>query len=71
MIVSGRVEIDELADKFQIELPEGDYETVAGYLMERLGSIPNTPEVFELDGFSFSVLESAANRIDLVKIIRS
>ena len=71
LIVSGRVEIDELADKFQIELPEGDYETVAGYLMERLGSIPNTPEVFELDGFSFSVLESAANRIDLVKIIRS
>jgi CBS domain containing-hemolysin-like protein len=71
LIVSGRVEIEELADKFKIELPEGDYETIAGYLMERLGSIPNTPEILQLDGFSFSVLESAANRIDLVKIIRS
>jgi CBS domain containing-hemolysin-like protein len=71
LIVSGRVEVDELADNFQIELPEGDYETIAGYLMERLGSIPTTPDVFELDGFSFSVLESVANRIDLVKIIRT
>lgn len=70
LIVSGRVEVDELADKFDIDLPQGDYETIAGYLMERLGSIPTTPEVFELDGFSFSVLESAANRIDLVKVIR-
>ena len=70
LIVSGRVEVDELADKFRIELPEGDYETIAGYLMERLGSIPTNPDIFELDGFSFSVLESAANRIDLVKIIR-
>jgi CBS domain containing-hemolysin-like protein len=69
LIVSGRVEVDKLADKFGIDFPEGDYETIAGYLMERLGSIPTTPEVFELDGHSFSVLESAANRIDLVKII--
>ncbi len=71
LIVSGRVEIDELAGRFEIDLPEGDYETIAGYLMERLGSIPATADTFELDGFSFSVLESAANRIDLVKIIRS
>ena len=69
LIVSGRVEVDKLSDKFGIDFPEGDYETIAGYLMERLGSIPTTPEEFELDGHSFSVLESAANRIDLVKII--
>ncbi len=69
LIVSGRVEVDKLTDKFGIDFPAGDYETIAGYLMERLGSIPTTPEVFELDGHSFSVLESAANRIDLVKII--
>ncbi|NNE47080.1 MAG: HlyC/CorC family transporter [Rhodothermales bacterium] len=69
LIVSGRVEVDKLSEKFGIDFPEGDYETIAGYLMERLGSIPTTPEQFELDGHSFSVLESAANRIDLVKII--
>ncbi|MDX1428960.1 MAG: hemolysin family protein, partial [Rhodothermales bacterium] len=70
LIVSGRVEIDELIDRFEFRIPEGDYETVAGYIMEKLGVIPDVKEVFELDGFSFSVLESAANRIDLVKIVR-
>lgn len=70
LIVSGRVEIDELADRFGFQIPVGDYETVAGYLMEKLGAIPDVREVFELDGFSFSVLESAANRVDLVKIVR-
>ncbi len=70
LIVSGRVEVDELLDRFGFKIPGGDYETVAGYLMEKLGTIPDVKEVFDLDGFSFSVLESAANRIDLVKIIR-
>ncbi len=70
LIVSGRVEIDELADRFNFHIPVGDYETVAGYLMQKLGVIPDVREVFEFDGFSFSVLESAANRVDLVKIVR-
>ena len=66
----GRVEIDELADRFDFHIPQGDYETVAGYLMAKLGAIPDVREVFELDGFSFSVIESAANRVDLVKIVK-
>ncbi len=70
LIVSGRVEIDELAGRFDIHLPEGDYETIAGYLMEKVGAIPKERHVYELDGYSFSVLESQANRIDLVKIVR-
>jgi putative hemolysin len=70
VIASGRVHIDELAEKMDIDLPEGDYETVAGYLLEKLGQIPEVRSEFELDGYAFVILRATANRIDLVRITR-
>ena len=69
-LVSGRAEIDELEERFSLELPEGDYETVAGYLLEHIGAIPATQEEYEFDGFQFIILQATAHRIDLVRIIR-
>lgn len=69
-IVSGRVYVDALADRFSIELPEGDYETVAGYLLEKVGAIPAAKEEYVLDGYRFTVLKSTASRIDLIRIKR-
>ena len=68
MIASGRIEIDELAEETSLVLPDGDYETVAGYLLDRLGTIPKTRDELELDGFRFTVLQASANRVDLVRI---
>lgn len=70
VIASGRVEIDELAEKAGIDIPDGDYETVAGYLLEKLGAIPEVRDEFELDGFRFMILRSTASRIDQVRITR-
>lgn len=69
-IASGRVAVDELEDRFNIVLPEGDYETLAGYLLEKLGSIPATHEDFHYDGYRFEILKATVNRIDLVRITR-
>ncbi|MDE2995147.1 MAG: hemolysin family protein [Bacteroidota bacterium] len=71
VIASGRMDVDELAEESSIQLPEGDFETVAGYLLERLGTIPKVRDEFELDGYRFVVLRATANRIDLVRISRS
>jgi CBS domain containing-hemolysin-like protein len=68
VIASGRLEIDELAEGSTIDLPDGDFETVAGYLLERLGTIPKVRDEFEMDGYRFVVLRATANRIDLVRI---
>lgn len=68
VIASGRIEIDELAEETSLVLPDGDYETVAGYLLDRLGTIPKTRDELELDGFRFTVLQASANRVDLVRI---
>lgn len=68
VIASGRVHIDELSEKMDIELPEGDYETLAGYLLEKLGAIPEPKAEVDLDGYRFAILRATANRIDLVRI---
>lgn len=68
VIASGRVHIDELSEKMDIELPEGDYETLAGYLLERLGAIPEPKAEIDLDGYRFAILRATANRIDMVRI---
>jgi putative hemolysin len=70
VIASGRLEVDDLAEESNIELPDGDFETVAGYLLERLGTIPKVRDEFELDGYRFVVLRATASRIDLVRISR-
>lgn len=69
-VASGRVRVDELAERFGIELPEGDYETIAGYLLERIGAIPAAKETYTCDGYRFMILKATANRIELVRIIR-
>jgi CBS domain containing-hemolysin-like protein len=67
-VVSGRAEIGELGNDFGLYLPEGDYETVAGFLLEYLGYIPAAKEEFSIEGFRFSILRAYSHRIELVKI---
>ena len=69
-LVSGRVDLHTLEAKFGVSLPDGDYETVAGYILENLGSIPVQKEEFVLGGFRFLIVRSTANRIELVRIVR-
>lgn len=71
VLASGRAEVDELKERFGVDLSEGDYETVAGYLLEQLGTIPTQQEEYEFDGHRFVILQATANRIDLVRIIRN
>ncbi|HEX7069375.1 MAG TPA: hemolysin family protein [Rhodothermales bacterium] len=68
--VNGRVDVDELADRFGLVFPKGDYETLAGYLLERIGTIPSVRQEFVIDGYRFVILKATPNRIDLVRIVR-
>lgn len=69
-ILQGRVELKDLADETGIVLPEGDYDTVGGYLLDQLGSVPNERESCDLNDLRFTVLKAAANRIELVRMTR-
>ena len=67
-LVHGRVELEDLETETGLTLPEGDYDTVAGYLLSHAGSVPAERDVFELDGLRFTVLKASANRIEAVRI---
>lgn len=69
-LLSGRVELDELEERFGLALPEGDYETVAGFILENRGQIPAAQDSFEIENFEVTVIRSSASRIDLVRLTR-
>jgi CBS domain containing-hemolysin-like protein len=68
-LISGRSEIENVIENLQLEVPEGNYETFAGYIINKLGKIPAEGEEFNIDRFKISIIKSAPNRIDLVRLI--
>lgn len=68
-IFSGRLEIDYLNEKYQLNLPEEDeYETLAGMILFFHGSIPGNNDVIKFNRFVFKVLRSSATRLELVSL---
>ncbi|MFB9833331.1 hemolysin family protein [Actinoallomurus acaciae] len=66
--VDGLLNIDDFADETGIELPEGPYETVAGYLMAVLGHLPQVGEMTMVGGHRLSVTEVDGRRVARVRV---
>ena len=68
--VAGVTYIDELDEVFHVSLPEGDYDTVGGFIISRLGYLPQDGEmnVVEYKNLRFTVLNVEDRRIGKVKI---
>lgn len=69
--VDGGMSIDEAAEEFRIELPEGKYETVAGFVLDVLGHIPKVGEHFNYSGFKMEVVNLDGLRIESVKLTKT
>ena len=70
-ILSGRHEIDYLNEKYNWNLPEGDYETLGGMLIHLYEDIPAVNEVITLSALQFQIMTVTDARIDTVKVIIS
>ncbi|NQW76490.1 MAG: HlyC/CorC family transporter [Cytophagales bacterium] len=70
-ILSGRHEIDYLNEKYNWNLPEGDYETLGGMLIHLYEDIPAVNEVITLSAFQFQIMTVTDARIDTVKVLIS
>lgn len=66
--VDGGLTIEDFADATGIVLPDGDYETVAGYLVARLGRIPEAGDGVDLDAHRLEVAAMAARRVSVVRV---
>ncbi len=66
--VSAALHPDEVEEACGFEMPEGPYETLAGFVLVRLGKIPSPGELFEHDGWRVEVLAVDRLRITTVRL---
>lgn len=71
VLVDGMLRGDELAEQAGFDLPDGPYETLAGYLMAEFGHIPVAGETLRVPGWEFTVVEVERRRIEQVRITRT
>lgn len=67
--LSGRMEIEEINDRFHIGIPESDdYQTIAGFVLLHLGAIPNEGESVIINNFTITVMRKSAARLELLHL---
>lgn len=71
-LVQGKMETQSFGEHMKIQIPEGDYETVAGFLLQQFGRIPEQKDelFFNTDGrtVKFSIRQATDRRIELVLV---
>lgn len=67
-VISGKAEIDYINEDFELNIPEGDYETIGGYLLSKIGEIPLQGSFYNVDNFSIHVLRANKTKIELIKL---
>jgi len=67
-MLSARHEVDYLNEKYDWQLPEGDYDTLAGMLIHVHGDLPDVNDVITMSPYSFQVITMQDTRIELVKL---
>jgi len=66
--VDGLLNLDDFAEATGLELPEGPYETAAGFVLSRLGQLPVLGDSVRIDGRSLDVLELDGRRIARLRL---
>jgi CBS domain containing-hemolysin-like protein len=66
--IPGSLRLDEIEREIDVELPEGDYDTVAGLVLDRLDHFPEPGESIEVDGHHITVMEMDGRRITTLEI---
>ncbi|TAF50960.1 MAG: HlyC/CorC family transporter [Sphingobacteriia bacterium] len=67
-ILSGRLELDYLNEKFNLEFPVTDSETLSGYIITEHEAIPKQKETIIINNYKFDILSVSDKRIEMVKM---
>ena len=67
----GATDIDDVSEVLEVSIPEGDYDTVAGFIINQLGYLPTgkeeNPVSVQFENITFTVLKTGDRRIELIK----
>jgi len=67
--IIARAEVDEVNQKFNLNIPEGNYTTLGGFIIEKLGRIPRVNEAIELARCKIIIEKASRKRVILVKLL--
>ena len=70
-LVDARMEVEDVRETLELPLPEGDYETLSGYLLEQFEHIPNEGEYISLEGWTLTVQSANERQIETVRLERN
>lgn len=68
VIVNARIDIEDVENHFDVELPEGPYESVGGLIIHNTGTVPRSGAVIKEEELEFKVLAADQRRVKLVRI---
>ncbi|MFC2016941.1 hemolysin family protein [Chloroflexota bacterium] len=68
--IDGGMRIEEANEEMGLELPEGDYETVAGFILDLLGHIPKTSERLRYKGMNLTITEMRGAKIEKILLTK-
>jgi putative hemolysin len=66
--VDGKLNLDEIAELSGLELPEGPYATVAGFVMASVGRLPQVGDQVSHDGYTLEVTEVDGRRAARIRV---
>ncbi|WP_054055648.1 hemolysin family protein [Alloactinosynnema sp. L-07] len=69
-MVSGLLRDDELAEATGLRMPHGEYETVAGFVLTRLGRIPSVNDEIRFDGWRITVMRMDRHRVAELRVAK-
>jgi CBS domain containing-hemolysin-like protein len=67
-LFSARLEVDYLNSKYELDIPEGEYHTLGGYVIEQYQNFPSRGETFTIDHFEITVLSVEQTRINEIRL---
>ena len=66
--INARMEIDQMREHLSLSLPEGDFETLGGFLLEQFGHIPKPGETVIYQNYTFTIASSDERSIGEVSV---
>ncbi|MDW8336840.1 MAG: transporter associated domain-containing protein [Tepidimonas sp.] len=69
--ISGDTPIERVNAWFQVQLPEGEFETIGGYVAHEMGRVPRRGEQFETQGLTFLVQHARGGAVRWFKVTRA
>ncbi|HIQ48293.1 MAG TPA: HlyC/CorC family transporter [Aquifex aeolicus] len=67
-VVDGKIEVNEFRRITGINIPDGQYNTLGGFLTYKFGRIPKKGEIVKFGGYSFKVVDADARKVNKVLI---